>query len=153
MGLYWIQKRSSSANLRLRLSVFQQSQIHKIRLVLSSSALPWFHTGRVRISVVWLISLHCLQRTNGRPSGQYFYEAINGREISEISWGFGIGSSKVTLSGHVEVATQASYFGQRTIFGVILHLFLTITFFHFFRITVQVGIPAPSFSSVVLLGD
>src|SRR5260221_5493609 len=38
----------------------QQSQIHKICLVLSSSALPWFHTGRVRISVVWLISLHCL---------------------------------------------------------------------------------------------
>src|SRR5260221_8213521 len=53
MGLYWIQKRSSSANLRLRLSVFQQSQIHKIRLILSSSALPWFHTWRVRISVVW----------------------------------------------------------------------------------------------------
>src|SRR5258707_2207876 len=62
MGLYWIQKRSSSANLRLRLSVFQQSQIHKICLVLSSSALPWFHTGRVRISVVWLISLHCLHQ-------------------------------------------------------------------------------------------
>src|SRR5258708_28391011 len=60
MGLYWIQKRSSSANLRLRLSVFQQSQIHKICLVLSSSALPWFHTGRVRISVVQLISLHHL---------------------------------------------------------------------------------------------
>src|SRR5260370_11131474 len=38
----------------------QQSQIHKIRLILSSSALPWFHTGRVRISVVWLISLHHL---------------------------------------------------------------------------------------------
>src|SRR5260221_4750010 len=61
MGLYWIQKRSSSANLRLRLLVFQQSQIHKICLILSSSALPWFHTGRVRISVVWLISLHHLQ--------------------------------------------------------------------------------------------
>src|SRR5260221_1254073 len=59
MGLYWIQKRSSSANLRLRLLVFQQSQIHKTHLILSSSALPWFHTGRVRISVVWLISLHC----------------------------------------------------------------------------------------------
>src|SRR5258708_16452445 len=40
----------------------QQSQIHKICLILSSSALPWFHTGRVRISVVWLISLHHLHR-------------------------------------------------------------------------------------------
>src|SRR5258707_15234445 len=63
MGLYWIQKRSSSANLRLGLSVFQQSQIHKICLILSSSALPWFHTGRVRISVVWLISLHHLHQS------------------------------------------------------------------------------------------
>src|SRR5258708_40164279 len=62
MGLYWIQKRSSSANLRLRLSVFQQSQIHKIHLVLSSSALLWFHTERVRISVVQLISLHHLHQ-------------------------------------------------------------------------------------------
>src|SRR5260221_2654959 len=67
MGLYWIQKRSSSANLRLRLSVFQQSQIHKIHLILSSSALPWFHTGRVRISVVQLISLHCLHRMKTFP--------------------------------------------------------------------------------------
>src|SRR5258708_4230455 len=40
----------------------QQSQIHKICLILYSSALPWFHTGRVRISVVWLISLHHLHR-------------------------------------------------------------------------------------------
>src|SRR5260221_1434336 len=53
----------------------------------------------------------------------------------------------------VEVATRASYFGQWTIFGVISHLFPTITFFHFFRITVQAGIPAPSFSSVLLLDD
>ncbi len=53
----------------------------------------------------------------------------------------------------VEVATRASYFGQRTIFGVISHLFPTMSFFHFFQITVQAGIPMPSFSSVLLLGD
>src|SRR5258708_4344632 len=58
-----------------------------------------------------------------------------------------------TSDWNVEVAMQASYFGQRTIFGVISHLFPTITFFHFFRITVQAGIPTPSFSSVLLLGD
>src|SRR5258708_7247915 len=53
-------ERCSSINLRLRLSVLQQRQIHKLHLILSSSALPWFHTGRVRISVVRLISLHRL---------------------------------------------------------------------------------------------
>src|SRR5258708_30012527 len=45
---------------KIKIIVCQQSQIHKIRLILSSSALPWFHTGRVRISVVWLIPLHHL---------------------------------------------------------------------------------------------
>src|SRR5260221_13632063 len=43
----------------------QQSQIHKICLILSSSALPWFHTGRVRISVVQLISLLHLHWKDG----------------------------------------------------------------------------------------
>ncbi len=52
MGLYWILERGSSfysAYLRLRLLAANKARYIRLGLVLSSSALPWFHTGRVRI--------------------------------------------------------------------------------------------------------
>ena len=55
------------------------------------------------------------------------------------------GLNQINLEYLVGIATRTSFFGQRTIFGLTSYLFPTMSFFYFFRITVQAGIPVLSF--------
>ena len=75
----------------------------------------------------------------------YSYEGFNQINLEYLNYTIMHSRTLEVSVTDVEVATRVSYFGQWTIFGVILYLFPTMSCFHFFWITVQAGIPVPSF--------